>query len=79
MYDLTQMNLENDMYVAISDYYKLHSDLLSKYVFNNINGTRHYPILKFISMINKLANDNTEKTKPLIIYSTNGQPIYLND
>ena len=79
MHNLSEDNLENDMHTAISDCNKLQSSLFSRCVFSNIDETRHHPILKLISAVNNLANDNGEETKPLIIYSANGHPICLND
>ncbi len=67
------------MHTTISDYNKSQSGLLSGCVFSNIDGMRHHPVLKLISAVNNLANDDGEKTEPLIVYSANGHPICLND
>lgn len=79
IYNLNQDNLENNIYIIISNYNKSLSSLLSRYVFSNINGTCHHPVLKLISVLNNFMNNNSEKTKSLIIYSVNDYPIYLND
>ncbi len=78
-HDLSEDNLENDMHTTISDYNKSQSGLLSECIFSNIDGTHYHPILKLIFMVNNLTNDNGEKTEPLIIYSANSHPTYLND
>ena len=78
-YNLNEDNLENDMHAVISDYNKLQSDLLSRYIFSNIDRICHYPVMKLIFAVNNFANDNGEKAKPLIVYSANDHPIYLND
>lgn len=79
MYNLSENNLKNNMYAAISNYNKLQLDLFNGYVFSDIDRMRHYPILKLIFAINNLANDNGEKTKPLIVYNANDLLICLND
>ncbi len=71
-HDLSEDNLVNDMYVAISDWNKLQSGLFSGCLFTDIDGIHHHPILKLIFAVNNLANNNDEKTKPLIVYSANG-------
>ncbi len=78
-HDFSEDNLENNMHAAISDCNKSQLYLLSRCVFSNIDGTRYYPILKLISTMNNLANDNGEKTEPLIVYSTNSHLTYLDD
>ncbi len=78
-HDLSKVNLENNMHAAISDCNESQSGFLSGCVFSNIDRTRHHPVLKLISAVNKLANDNGEKTELLIVYNTNGHPTYLND
>lgn len=40
---------------------------------------RYYAILKLISTVNNLANDNTKKIRLLIIYNANGYPISLSN
>ena len=67
------------MHAAISDCNKSQSGLLNRYVFSNSDGTRHYVVLKLISLVNNLTNDNSEKTEPLIMYNANGHLICLND
>ena len=79
MHNLSKVNLENNMHAAISNCNKSQSGLFSRCVFSNINGTLHHSILKLISAINNLVNDNSEKTKPLIVYNANGHPICLNN
>ena len=79
MHNLSEDNLKNDIHTAILDCNNLQFSLLCGYVFSNIDGTRHYPVLKLISMVNNLANDDGEKTKLLIVYNANNQLIYLND
>ncbi len=59
-HNLSEDNLKNNMHAAILNYNKLQSGLLSG-VFSNIDGMRHHPVLKFISMVNNLANDNGKK------------------
>ncbi len=44
-----------------------------------MDGMHHHPVLKLISVLNSLANDNGEKTEPLIVYNANGYPTCLND
>ncbi len=78
-HNLSEDHLENDIHTAISDCNKLQSGLLSGYVFSDIEGTHHHPILKLISLVNNLANDDGEKTELLIVYSANGYPTCLND
>ncbi len=78
-HDLSEDNLENNMHAAISDCNKSQSGLLSGCVLSDIDGMRQYPVLKLIFTVNNLANDNGEKTKPLIVYSANGHPTCLND
>lgn len=79
MYDLSQNNLKNNIYTVISNYNKLQLDFLSEYIFIDINEIYYHPILKIISMVHNLININTKKIKPLIIYSSNGHFIYLNN
>ena len=79
MHNLNENNLENNIYAVILDCNKLQSSLLSGCVFSNIDRTCHYPILKLISAINNLPNDYSKKIKPLIVYSANDHPTYLND
>ena len=79
MHNFNENNLENNMHTAISDYNKLQSSFLSRCVFSNIDRMHHYSILKLISMVNNLANNNGKKTKPLIMYSTNSHPICMNN
>lgn len=79
MYDLRKDNLENNIYTTILDFNKLQSSLFSGYIFSNIDKIRYHLVFKLISAMNNFANDNSEKTKPLIIYSTNGYLIYLNN
>lgn len=67
------------MHTTISDCNELESGLSSRCVFSNINRMCHLSILKFISAINNLANDDAEKTELLIMYSINSHPICLND
>ena len=78
-HNLNENNLENDIHIAISDCYKSQSGFLSGCVFSNIDGMCHYLVLKLISMVNNLTNDNDKKTKPLIMYNTNSYLKYLND
>ncbi len=78
-HDLSEDNLENDMHAVISDCNESQSGLLSGCVFSNIDRTHHHPVLNLISVVNNLANDNSEKTEPLIMYSANGHPTCLND
>lgn len=66
------------MYTAILDCNKLQSGFFSRYIFGNINKMRYHLILKLISVVNNLANNNVEKTKSMIIYNANSHPIYLN-
>ncbi len=79
MHDLREDNLENNIHAVISDCNKSQSDLLSGCVFSNIDGIHHHPVSKLISRVNNLANDNNKKTDPLIVYSANSHPTYLND
>ncbi len=79
MHNFKENNLKNNMHFVILDCNKLLSDLFSRCVFGDINRMRYHSILKLISVLNNLANDNSEKTKPLIMYSANSHPIYLND
>lgn len=67
------------MHAAISDCDKSQSGLFSRYVLSNMNGIRHHPVLKLISLVNNLTNDIGKKTEPLIMYSANNYFIYLND
>lgn len=39
----------------------------------------YYPVLKFISTVNRLVNDDAEKAEHLIMYNTNCHPTDLND
>ena len=40
---------------------------------------RHHPILKLISAMNNLVNNNNKKTEPLIMYSANDHLMCLNN
>ncbi len=79
MHDLSEDNLENDIHAAISECNESQSGLLSGCDFSNIDGTCHHPVSKLISVVNNLANDNSEKTEPLIMYSANSHSTCLND
>ena len=91
IYDPSEDNLENDIHGAISDFWdfgckdgsnKLQSQLVSRCVFSDIDGTHHHPVLKLISAVHNLGrstNDDVEKTEPLIVYSSDGHPSCLND
>lgn len=39
----------------------------------------YHLVLKLIFIVNNLTNNNAEKTKPLIVYNTNGHPTCLNN
>lgn len=78
-YDLSQNKLENDIHTTILNYNKLQLGLFNGCVFININGMCYHPILKIIFKMYNLVNINTEKTKPLIIYSSNGHFTCLNN
>ena len=78
-YNLSENNLKNDVHAAILDCNKLQSGLFSRCVFSNIDGTYYHLVLKLISAMNNLANNDCKKTKPVIVYSANGHPTYLND
>lgn len=79
MHNLSRNNLENDMYIVISESNKLQSGLISRYVFTNIDRIRHHLFLKLISVVYNLTNSNIKTTKPFIIYNTNSHPISLNN
>lgn len=64
---------------AVSDCNKLQFGFLSRHVLKNINRTHYHPVLKLISAINNLTNNNAKKMKLLIVYNINGYLIYLND
>ena len=78
-HNFSENNLKNNIHTAILDSNKSQSDFLSGCIFSNINETYYNPILKLISIVNNLANNNGEKTEHLIMYSANSHPIYLND
>lgn len=65
------------MHTAISDSNKSQSSFFNGYVINNFNKMRHYPILKIISVMHNLTNDNAKAIEPLIIYSVNKSPYLL--
>lgn len=67
------------MYTTILSYNKLQLGLLSRCVFIDINRMRYHPILKIISTIHNLININIEKTKLLILYSSNSHFTCLNN
>lgn len=79
IHDFCQNNLENDIHTLILDCNELQLGLFSKCVFNNIDKTHYYPVLKLISILHNLINNNIEETKSLIVYDINGHHIYLND
>ncbi len=60
-HNISEDNLENNIHATISDSNELQSGLHIRFVFSNIDRTRHHPILKLISVVNNLANDNGEK------------------
>lgn len=90
-YDLSKNNLENNIYIAISDFWdskckdkynKLQLQLLNGCVFSEIDRTYYYLILKLIFIIYNLdrsMNDNAEKIESLMVYSSDGHLIYLNN
>lgn len=83
--------MENNIHIAISDcwdfrykdgYNKLQLSFFNKYVFNNINKTLQYSILKLVFIMynfGRLTNDNVEKMEFLILYSSNNYFICLNN
>lgn len=79
IHNLDQNNLKNDMHTAILRYNKLQSDFLGGCVFNNNDEKHYHPVFNLLSVVNKLANDNTMKTEHLIVYSANVHLTYLND
>lgn len=50
-HNLSENNLKNDIHIAISDSNKLQSDLLSRYIFSDIDRMQYHPILILISMV----------------------------
>lgn len=79
IHDLSQINLKNDIYATILYCKKLQSCLFSKCVISNIDGTCHYRILKLISIVHNLTNDNVKVTELLIIYNANDHYTSFND
>lgn len=78
-YDLSQNNIKNHIHVAILDCNKSQSSLVSRYIFSNIDRIYNYPVLKLTFTVYNFSNNNTDKSKSLIIYSNNTYPQYLND
>lgn len=63
-------------------YNKLQSQILNRYIFNNINKRRHHFILKPIfAMYNfdRLTNNNAAKTESFILYNSDVCLICLNN
>ena len=54
------------MHIIIWDCNKFYLSLFSEYIFNNIDKMHYHPVLKLISLVNNLTNDNAEKLSLLL-------------